>query len=1081
VVVLGTLRRTTSTGLVTFSTTLEDSGAVAVQTGTLQLGGGGSSSGPFTVAAGATLDFAGGTHSLSAAATVSGAGAVQVSGGTVSAGGAWTLAAVQVTAGAVTLTGGYSVSGTTTVSGGTANFSSVAAQTSGALTQSGGTIGGSGLLTVAGAFPWSGGSLSGGGGTLRVSGALSVSGSGAGRQLNTYTLEAGGGGTWSTTTAAMNSGSGGTLRVLAGQTLDVTGDFGVLFNQGGASSRVVVLGTLRRTTSTGLVTFSTTLEDSGAVAVQTGTLQLGGGGNSSGPFTVAAGATLDFAGGTHSLSAAATVSGAGAVQVSAGIVNYSGTMSIGTLSVTGGSFVMGGNTIAVTGNFSTSGSGTLTMANAFDSLDINGNASFGGSTSTLNAGVIRLAGNFAQTGSTSFRGLAQSAAVAHRVRIVGGNSTINFADPVNSFFRRLLVAKNAGTSATITSDVRTTFFSMAGGTYSMNGSAGPPMTRLIADTVAGASSGSVSLQSPLVLVVNAALVDSNVINVDTVVFAGSGQNILTTAPGGAFGNYTYRSLRVAQTSGTATIGQATLNMTNDLVVSSGTLNLSGRRVGVTGNFSTVGTGALQMQNVADSLGVGGNASFGGGASTLMNNGVITLNGSFSQSGATNAFAPTVGSQHRVSLRGTTSQNISFANPAAAQSSFSVLDVQSGTARNIVLQTDAVVDSLAAVGGPANVNIISAGTTQRLRVKALRVISSTQSPLVAPAVLELTQFPNVDSIFAAGRGVSPDTTVFLPGVTTFPDGTPMRYKSVRIANNAVMSYSTGGFADSLVGDLVIDGTSTLALTGGSLTVFGKLRTISSGILRMQTAGTQLTVRDSAQFGGGSTNGQLTNGVLQLRGHFVQGGGNTAAFSATNAHQTEFIGNPTGAGVVQTVSMANPGTGATLSRFNQLRLTRAAAGTSLNVKLNLLTNAQAALVVDTSTGQNDSILGTGTVTLTTDSIQLQNTVFNNAPLVLSSNNAFILANTLRFENMNSTVTYFTVNRNGASTSTITGMNFATVPTGAGRYFAVNQAAAGAVYSLTFNGTLNPSTGAAVSGLYTRTGPTLPTVVWAGVTNP
>src|SRR5204863_189070 len=84
--------------------------------------------------------------------------------------------------------------------------------------------------------------------------------------------------------------------------------------------------------------------------------------------------------------------------------------------------------------------------------------------------------------------------------LAGGTTTVSFANTANNFFRRLLVASNAGTARTMTSDVHTTFFSLGGGTYSFKGSAGPPMTQLFADTVAGASSGSVSLTSPMVLV-----------------------------------------------------------------------------------------------------------------------------------------------------------------------------------------------------------------------------------------------------------------------------------------------------------------------------------------------------------------------------------------------------------------------------------------------------------------------------------------------------------------------------------------------------------------------------------------------------
>ena len=202
----------------------------------------------------------------------------------------------------------------------------------GALLLDAGTIAGAGLVDVSGAMTWSGGNLSGGGGSTRVlvGGTLSVTGSGSGRSLNNYTLELAGTGTWGTTVAAMSSGSGGTLRVLAGGQLDITGDFGVLYNQGGAASRMVVYGQLRRVTSLNPVQFTTTADDSGTVAVLNGTLQLDGGGTSNGSYSVSAGNTLSFGGGTHSLAAASTVSGAGTVQIPGGTLT-----SVGGWSVTG--------------------------------------------------------------------------------------------------------------------------------------------------------------------------------------------------------------------------------------------------------------------------------------------------------------------------------------------------------------------------------------------------------------------------------------------------------------------------------------------------------------------------------------------------------------------------------------------------------------------------------------------------------------------------------------------------------------------------------------------------------------------------
>ena len=95
-------------------------GTVNVDSGLLNLSGGGTSTGGvFDVDAGATLYF-GGSHTLDTSSSLSGAGDVEFFSGTTA------------------IDGAYNVTGTTTVSGGTANFN--VAATAGSLALSGGML-----------------------------------------------------------------------------------------------------------------------------------------------------------------------------------------------------------------------------------------------------------------------------------------------------------------------------------------------------------------------------------------------------------------------------------------------------------------------------------------------------------------------------------------------------------------------------------------------------------------------------------------------------------------------------------------------------------------------------------------------------------------------------------------------------------------------------------------------------------------------------------------------------------------------------------------------------------------------------
>src|SRR5258706_650215 len=164
------------------------------------------------------------------------------------------------------------------------------------------------------------------------------------------------------------------------------------------------------------------------------------------------------------------------------------------------------------------------------------------------------------------------------------------------------------------------------------------MTQLFADTVAGNSSGSTSMQTPMVLVVNVAnIVDSNTINVDTVVFAGAGQTVRTSSPAG-FGTYTFHSIRIMDSVTSGVFGA--FSIPNDLVIAgaNGKFEVAANSsMTIGGKLKTQGSGALRMTNLS-SISVADSAIFAGGDETnRLTSGTLTLAKNFVQSTTNTSF------------------------------------------------------------------------------------------------------------------------------------------------------------------------------------------------------------------------------------------------------------------------------------------------------------------------------------------------------------------------------------------------------------------------------------------------------------
>src|SRR5690606_2801718 len=154
-------------------------GTMTVLSGTLETRGTATSSGTLGAAAGATLAFGAGTHTLAAGSTVEGEGTIAM------------LVHSNVVA-----DGGLDVEGPTTVNG-AFDFNGPAGRTQ-RLELFAGRHGGSGELAVAEHLEWEAGDIAGGGGTTRVfpGGTIQIAGNTA-RAFTNHVLSIGGTGSWS--------------------------------------------------------------------------------------------------------------------------------------------------------------------------------------------------------------------------------------------------------------------------------------------------------------------------------------------------------------------------------------------------------------------------------------------------------------------------------------------------------------------------------------------------------------------------------------------------------------------------------------------------------------------------------------------------------------------------------------------------------------------------------------------------------------------------------------------------------------------------------------------------------------------
>jgi hypothetical protein len=393
------------------------SGTIAVDSGTLQLGGGGADNGSITVASGATLLF--GQFSPSFAftppGTLMGAGTVELDGDS------WATFAAGAT---------YNVSGATFINGGELVLDNTSA-TMGTLNMTNGELSGSASVTVSGPIAWSGGTMTGSGSTDAKGGlqlGMSNASEATHEQLTGRTLINESTATMFALNTFTQSG-GSTFENLATASLTVQGGSGWGNGADNSNPSFINDGAFIVAAGTATTEVQVYFNNAGAVQINTGTLGLCANGRATGSFSVVDGATLQFGNNfdyeAYTFTTSSTISGAGTVDFGSGVManfiagstyNITGAtvidtgsdpddnllfssgcnvLSVGDLTITSGVVNFSTGAIITVPNLTLNVGGTLTGS---DSVVVSGatdwiDGSMAGTGSTTAAGGLTLGAN----------------------------------------------------------------------------------------------------------------------------------------------------------------------------------------------------------------------------------------------------------------------------------------------------------------------------------------------------------------------------------------------------------------------------------------------------------------------------------------------------------------------------------------------------------------------------------------------------------------------------------------------------------------------------------------------------------------
>jgi hypothetical protein len=720
--------------------------------------------------------------------------------------------------GNLTVTGSFALAGTMTVTG---NF---ATSGSGTLTQSVSTS----QLNVTGTTTFAGGSetgkltngsLSTGGGFTQAGNPTSFVASGlhnviVGSAINTSLTLA------NPTTAIFAAlGLTGTATLTVNNDIITTGNFSPGSSVvNGAGHKVTVGGQYNNFGNYAGVTFDSTIFAGGSSPV-TGTSVIVG--------------TVKFMSGTPTLFTPLQVNGNALIDGTA-------------------VFSFGGTRLRVTGDFTTAGSGVIKMNSSGDQLDVYGNATFGGGSTTglLTDGVVNIQGSFAQI--TTPTAYAPSGLHLTNMSTTPVKATISFANPNNSFFQHAkfqsLVVDSMLTNVWVQGNLQVL------GPQPTIGAVGTGLT--IGGTLTDVS----GLLAPAALS-----------------FGGSTTPVSATTPSiVSSGSVTFNN--------NPSILAANLNITSPAVFVLGNLSFPSHTLAVSGDFATSSAGQLTMSNALDSLKVAGNVTFGSSsAGGPMTNGVLLVDGNFTQSGSVQSLSALA--SNTIVLSGTGAQTVNFSNPdgayttGCAASCFANLNITKSSG-SVAFQTKTKIlgaftnlSGVALTTPSSNGDFIIVGAAQLAGNGAYHKLS------LASGTFSKSGVTTVDTTvwFGTGQSFNPSTLG-----ETFDDirGTVNWTAPATLAGN--MQVNTGGELNVATSGAVINGT---------------LTTSGNGTIKMTTnASDSLHVKGYARFYGGSTDGLLTMGYLIADSTFDM---QSLSYSSTLNHTTIL-----GGANLQSILMASP---------------------------------------------------------------------------------------------------------------------------------------------------------------------------------